>query len=210
MEPGGGGYLVVWRDTNATQQDVKGQRLNQSGELLGSLNICTQAADQWSPAVAYSPDNDRYLVAWSDSRGATRDVYGRQVGGAGALYPELAISTASGDQIQVAVTYGPGASSYIVVWEDSRNAATTPDLYGQRVGGSGALEDTHVSANDLLYTGPGGQGSPAVAWAGADTLGLLAWQDDRNGAAFDILGRTLAGVPVVTGNRIFLPLALKH
>lgn len=210
MEPGGGGYLVVWRDTDAAQQDVKGQRLNRQGDLLSSLDICTDAANQWNPALAYSPDDDRYLVAWSDSRGATRDVYGRQVGGGGALYPELPISTANGDQIQVAVTYGSGLGSYVVVWEDTRNASTTPDLYGQRVSGEGVLEDTQVGGNDLLYTGPGGQGSPAVAWAGTSTSGLLAWQDDRNGVALDIYGRLLAGVPMAGGNHIFLPLALKN
>ncbi|MBN1661530.1 MAG: hypothetical protein JXA93_24265 [Anaerolineae bacterium] len=210
VEPGGGGYLVVWRDTDGTQRDIKGQRLNQTGGLLGSLDICTDASDQWTPVVAYSPDNDRYLVAWPDSRGATRDVYGRQVGGAGALYPEFALSTASGDQSRLAITYGSGSASYIVAWDDTRNASTTPDLYGQRVAGNGVLIDTDVTANDLLYTGPGEQRAPALAWAGTETVGLLAWEDDRNGVAFDIYGLRLEGAPVVTGSYIFLPLAVKH
>jgi hypothetical protein len=210
LEPGGGGYLVIWRDTGGAQRDIKGERLNQAGDLLGSLDICTQAGDQWTPVVAYSPDDDRYLVAWPDGRGTTRDVYGRQVGGAGALLPEFAISTANGDQSRLTITYGSGSANYIVAWDDTRNASTTPDLYGQRVNGSGVLIDTGASANDLLYTGLGGQSAPALAWAGTHTAGLLAWEDNRNGATFDIYGLRLEGAPVVTDRYIFLPLAVKH
>ncbi len=213
MEPGGGGYLVVWRDTDGAQRDIRGQRLNQNGGLLGSLDLCTEASNQWSPAVAYSPDDDRYLVVWPDDRDSAsqgRNLYGRQVGGGGALYDEFAISTASGDQAPVAVTYGRGPASYIVAWEDTRNAGTTPDLYGQRVSGVGELVDTDAGNNDLLYTGPGGQESPAVAWADDGTQGLLAWEDDRNRASYDIYGLRLEAVPVTAGNRIFLPLVVRN
>ncbi len=212
MEPGGGGYLVVWRETDGAQRDIKGRRLNQEGGSIGGLDICTEASSQWSPAVAYSPDDDRYLVVWPDDRDSAtqgRNVYGRQVSGSGTLYDEIAISTASSDQAAVAVTYGSGPANFIVVWQDTRNASTTPDLYGQRVSGSGALVDTQVGSNDLLYTGPGGQESPAVAWAGAEIQGLLVWEDDRNGTSYDIYGRRLEAGPVVSGNRIFLPLVVR-
>jgi hypothetical protein len=92
---------VVWRDTDGAQRDVRGQRLNQTGGLLGGLDICTEASSQWSPAVAYSPGDDLYLVVWPDDRDSAaqgRNIYGRQVGGGGALQPEFAISTASGAQ----------------------------------------------------------------------------------------------------------------
>ena len=209
MEPGGGGYLVVWRDTDGAQRDVKGQRLNQFGGLLGGLDLCTQLNSQWSPAVAYSPQDDRYLVVWPDDRDAAtqgRNVYGRQVSGGGALQPEFAISTASGNQAPVAVTYGSGPSHFVVAWEDSRNASTTPDLYGQRVSGSGIPVGTPIGSNDLLYTGPGGQESPVVAWAGDEMQGLLAWSDYRNGLSYDIYGRCLA----VALHPVFMPLVLKN
>jgi hypothetical protein len=214
VEPGGGGYLVVWRDTDGTQRDIRGQRLNQTGGLLaGVLDICVEASSQWSPAVAYSPDDDRYLVVWPDDRDSAtqgRNVYGRQVGGAGVLFDEFAISTASGNQAAMAVTYGHGPANYVVAWEDTRNAGTTPDLYGQRVGGDGTLVDTQASSNDLLYTGPGGQESPALAWAGAQTQGLLVWQDGRNEESYDIYGLRLEASPVTAGTRVFLPLVVKN
>ncbi len=210
MEPGGGGYLIVWRETVGTQRDVKGQRLNQSGGLLqGVLDLCVEASSQWSPAVAYSPEDDRYLVVWPDDRDSAtqgRNVYGRQVGGAGTLYAEFAISTAGGNQASVAVTYGRGPGNYIVAWEDTRNATTTPDLYGQRISGTGALVDTQAGSNDLLYTGSGGQESPAVAWGGNNPQGLVAWQDGRAGEnSARIYGRRLAA-----SYTIFLPLVFRN
>ncbi len=207
LEPGGGGYLIVWRETVGTQRDIKGQRRNQEGGFLENLDICTDSTSQWTPAVAYSPDNDRYLVVWPDDRdgAANTNIYGRQVGGGGTLYAEFAVSTASGEQAPVAVTYGRGPGHYIVAWEDTRNAAT-PDLYGQRVSGVGALVDTTASANDLFYTGVGEQESPAVAWGGSNRQGLVVWQDGRAGASdYHIYGRRLEA-----GYVVFLPLVLRN
>ncbi len=192
-EPGGGGYLVVWRDTDGGQRDIKGQRLNQNGALLeDELDICVEASSQWSPAVAYSPGDDRYLVVWPDDRDSAtqgRNVYGRPVGGAGALYDEIAISTADDDQAPVAVTYGSGSASYLVAWEDGRNADA--DLYGQRISGVGELVATQADTNDLLYSGSGAQESPALAWGGDEERGLLAWEDGRNGASYHMYGLQL-------------------
>ncbi len=213
VEPGGGGYLVVWRDTDGSQRDVKGQRLNQNGGLLeGVLDLCVEASSQWSPAVAYSPDDDRYLVVWPDDRDAAtqgRNVYGRQVGGAGLLHDEFAISTASSNQAPVAVTYGSGPGTYVVAWQDARNAGTTPDLYGQQVSGDGALVETTAGTNDPLSLYSGGQESPALAWAGAGTSGLLVWEDGRNGVSYDVYGLRLEAQPAGDGNRIFLPVVVK-
>jgi hypothetical protein len=127
------------------------------------------------------------------------------VSGEGPLLGEFAISTASGGQIAPAVTYGRGPRNYVVAWQDTRNAGTTPDLYGQRVGGSGGLVDTGVGSNDPLYTGPGGQNSAAVAWAGDGTHGLLAWEDGRNGESYDIYGLCLTAP-----GHVFLPLVVRN
>jgi len=211
LEPGGGGYLVVWRETFGSQRDVRGERLNQNGSLLGSLDICVEASSQWSPRVAYSPHSDRYLVAWPDDRDSAtqgRNVYGRQVGGGGVLHAEFAISTASADQETLAVTYGSGSMTYIIIWEDNRNLSTAPDLYGQRVSVSGELVDAQVGNNDLLYTGLGGQETPDVGWGGDEERGLLAWADGRAGSSdYHIYGRWLEAGPPYT---IFLPLTRRN
>jgi hypothetical protein len=211
LEPGGGGYLVVWRDTDSTQSDVKGQRLNASGDLLTAQDICVEASNQYSPRVAYSPEDDRYLVVWPDARDtATQgtNIYARQVGGTGTLYDEFAVSTAAENQSHAEVSYSSGALSYVVAWQDTRNAGTAPDLYGQRVGGEGALIDTTAEANDPLFVFSGSQESPALAWAGAETSGLVVWEDSRNAESSHIYGLRLEATPVepvTTDHYLYLP-----
>ncbi len=207
VEPGGGDYLVVWRDTDGTQRDIRGRRLDHTGASLGDYALCTEASSQWTPSVAYSPDDDRYLVIWPDDRDVAtqgRDVYGRQVSGTGTLYTEFAISTASGAQSAAAVTYAGGPGGYVVVFQDARNTSTAPDLYGQRVSGTGELVDTTAGANDALYTGSSAQESPAVAWGGDGGHGLLAWEGNPDGETYDIYGLCLAA----GGYRLYLPVVV--
>ena len=202
-----GGYLVVWRELD-TQLDIKGQRVNQTGTLLdGVLDICTDGSAQWSPHVAYSADVNRYLVVWADDRDSAtqgRNIYGRQVTGVGALQTEIPISTAAEDQAHVTVAYAEGLGNYVVVWDDDRNMATSPDIYGQLVDGSGTLVDTTASTNELLFEYSGAQEFPALAWGDSSKKGLVVWQDKRNGASFDIYGLRLADYYTV-----YLPLVLR-
>lgn len=204
---GGGAYLVVWRENDGGQRDVRGQRVSQSGAPLGSpLDLCTQADSQWTPRVAYSPDADHYLVVWPDDRDSAtqaRNIYGRRVGGAGVLKDELAISTAAEAQAHLAVTYGSGLGNWIVAWDDDRQAGTAPDLYAQQVSGSGAL----VDANDPIFVYSGWQQFPAVAWAGDEAQGLAVWEDGRNGLSFHIYGLLLGGAGEY---RVYLPLVVNN
>ena len=203
---GGGNYLVVWRETSGTQRDVRGQRVGRTGTLQGGvLDICVEAHSQWSPRVAYSPDADHYLVAWPDDRNSAtqgRDIYGRRVGGAGVLKDELAICTAAEDQKHVAVAYSGGLGDWVVAWDDARNAATTPDLYAQRVNNDG----TTAGTNDLLFEYSGWQQYPALAWSDTEEQGLVAWQDGRNGDNFDIYGLLLGAGE----HTLYLPLVVRE
>ena len=206
----GGSYLVVWRETASSQRDIKGQRVNQTGGLLGDvLDICVQSDAQWSPRVAYNPADDHYLVVWPDDRGSDRDIYGRRVGGAGVLKDEIAVSTAAGKQARVTVSYAAGLERWIVAWEDSRTAGSAPDLYAQQVNGDGTLADADAATNELIFEYGGIQQFPAVIWGGEGTKGLLVWEDGRNGQSYHIYGLVLTGSPGSTGYSIFLPLILK-
>lgn len=207
---GGGGYLVVWHEEDGGENDVKGQRVSQTGSLQGDvLGICTQADDQWIPRVAYSPIADRYLVTWPDDRNSTtqgRDIYGRQVGGLGALLTVTAISTAAEDQAHVAVTYGSGLGNFVVTWDDDRYAATAPDIYGQQVSNGGVLVDTTASENELYFAYSGWQQRPDISWGGNEATGLLVWEDGRNGESFHAYGLQLG----YASYRVFLPLVVRE
>jgi hypothetical protein len=73
-------YLVVWEnDWGGGYHDIYAQRMSAGGRLLSWFALTT-VHSQTSPAVAYDPDNDRYLVVWAyDSYGnaSNWDVYGR-------------------------------------------------------------------------------------------------------------------------------------
>ena len=85
-------YLVVWGDNrnSATRDlDIYGRRVGADGKPVGGdFRIAGSNANsgEISPAVAYNPKANQYLVVWQDGRNeATRadDVYGRRVGADG-------------------------------------------------------------------------------------------------------------------------------
>lgn len=59
-------FMVVWFDTrNPNNNDVFGQRLDASGQPVGSNFPVMERADaQIDPAIAHSPGANRYLVTW--------------------------------------------------------------------------------------------------------------------------------------------------
>ena len=207
---GRGGYLVVWREADGTR-DVLGQRLNSEGALLGSvLEISAdETYEEWSPRLAFDPESDSYLVVWPDDRDSAtqgRNIYGRLVGGAGALQDPFAISSASGLQKHAAVTYAPGLEEFVVTWADGRDSTTALDIYGQRVATDGSLVETTADENELFFAFSGEQESPAVVWGGEGTSGLVVWQDRRNGEDYDIYGRRLGSAV----HSVYLPLVVRE
>jgi hypothetical protein len=88
------------------------------------------------------------------------------------------ISAAVNDQHdQVAVS--AGADGVVVAWDDARSAATTPDIYAQRLLATGAIASGWVASGKAICTLTGGQALPSIA---SDDAGgaWIAWQDDRN------------------------------
>lgn len=201
----GGGYLIVWRQTDGSQRDIKGRRMNASGSFLGYLNICDESHSQWSPRVDYSPGSDRYLVVWPDDRDAAtqgRNIYGLQVSGSGAMYGETIPTTVTADQSRVAVTHRGEAGGYVLAWEDDRHAGSAPDLYAQPVGGEGGLVGS-LPTNYPQFIHGGAQESPDLAWAGA--TGLLVWHDGRSGTSYHVYGMRVSGT-MLGSTYIHLPL----
>ncbi len=120
-------------------------------------------SDQSQPAVAYdtslnTPNQGRYLIAWTDSQKVTANCggvpcgtdilgsicTGSITGGATSLScgGPFPISTAAGNQAQPKVaffkdTVTPANSKYLVVWTDSRNGYS--QIYGQFLTTTGTL-----------------------------------------------------------------------
>lgn len=122
------------------------------------------------------------IVAWSDERTGTRNVYAQRLDANGALRWETggaALSSATGVRDWPrAVADGTGGA--IVVWIDER--AGDCDVYAQRVSASGS--PLWNAGGETLAAGPGHQRCPRAIPDGAGGA-IVAWVNDT-GAVSDI------------------------
>jgi len=201
-------FLVAWNDQRnsaTTGTDIYGQLVTAGGDLSGeNIAICTAAATQSSPSVAYDSVNQRFLVAWHDYRNGAADVniYGQLVNAGGGLNGgNFAICTAASVQYNPSVAYDSVNQRFLVAWEDHRNgAATGRDIYGQVLNAGG----TPFGGNFAICTAAEAQYNPSVAYDSANQRFLVAWQDNRNSAitGWDIYGQLVTDGGAVSGGNI--------
>jgi hypothetical protein len=200
FNPEQGEFLVVWRDLRdyaSSGMDIYGRRVSVEGQRIGPDFRISDGAGrnaENSPAVAYDPDADGYLVVWSDSRNDVflrgADIFGRRVSAAGVPQGhDFLISgpKALGHDYDPAVAYSPDSAEYLVVWTDYRNfASRNTDIYGRRVSSAGK-----AVGPDFRVSGPGAKGAEsfaALAYSQKAGEHMVVWADGRNGAA-RIFGR---------------------
>ncbi|MBI3182652.1 MAG: OmpA family protein [Myxococcales bacterium] len=199
---GAGNFFVAWYDLRnfaITNSDIYGSRVSTAGSVLNpaGLLISNAANAQIEPDVAF--DNTNFLVVWEDLRGgATTDIYGARVSGAGALLDAagVSISLAAGDQSSPSVAFD--GTNYLVAWEDLRGGTTT-NLYGQRVSTGLAA----VGAELVLSTAASNQLWPRAIGGGPDVL--VVWGDLRDGLSS---GSDIYGTRVSTGGTVRDPTGL--
>lgn len=188
-------FLVVWNDSRNGNNDIYGQMVNADGTLYNTTSvtnfvISNNASDQNFPSVAYDSANQRFLVAWQDSRNGNYDIYGQLVNADGAPYNTLTnvnfvISNSAGDQEYPSVAYDSANHRFLVAWQDYRSG--NYDIYGQMVNAGGTLYNTTSDTNFVISNGASNQNYPSVAYDSANQRFLVAWQDYRDGT--DIYGQ---------------------
>jgi hypothetical protein len=199
-------YFVVWQDTRRYATlgwEIFGRRLGGAATPLGGDRRLTGAGstdDDVTPAVAWSPATNRYVVVWESARDAPSrgtDVYGRRVLATGAVAGrDFRISgrAATGDEGEPAIAWDGASAGFLVVWHDGRNLATrSMDVQGAWLHPNGFPEggNFRISGPDAVRD----EWSPGIAWNGASGEFLVVWQDWRSQAArdFDVYGRRIAG-----------------
>lgn len=133
-------FLVVWEDHHwawGDARDIYGQRVSTSGSLIGgNLTITGEDAEpRLNPDVSYKAAANEYVVVWEHEVSVTdHDVYYRRVKSDGSR-PEPDIPVSQGDAHEKRpVVASDDDWSYLVVWEDERDAQTQGvNLYGQAV-----------------------------------------------------------------------------
>lgn len=133
-------FLVVWEDHHwgwGEDWDIYGQRVHANGTLAGgNFGISWDGSNhRENPDVAYKWAANEYLVAWEfEDQAENHDVFQRRVASDGTLPGgEVAVSRLGSNEARPALASDPGWS-YLVVWEDGRNAVTQGmDIYGDLV-----------------------------------------------------------------------------
>jgi len=208
--PTAGEYLVVWNDYRADADgDIYAQRITAAGVLTGSaIAIAATTGLEAEPSVACNPNDNLYLVAWSDRPATVIYVSGQIVGASGVLSgTEIILYDGSGDNQQPRAAYNAANGEFLVVW-----SRWWQDIYGKRLSGVGALLDNagttaDESQSSVAFTvsaASGNQYSPEVVADPLTGAYLVVWQDSRNESYGDLYGQLVAGNGALSGSEIAL------
>jgi hypothetical protein len=184
-------YLVAWTRKHPRfywTSDICGARVDTAGNVLdpGGIDICTIGESQWLGSVAF--DGTNYLLVWQDCGiYFPASVWGARVNTSGTVLDTTFIVIASGwigygEPRSPSVAFG--ARTYLVVWEDDRNAYIK-DIYGTRLRRSGAIIDTLNICMSTQIIDVNEQRNPAVSFDGTNYL--VTWEEDRI-TSYDIYG----------------------
>jgi hypothetical protein len=188
---GVGGALVAWADARTGQSDVYALRLTSGGKAAGwpddGLLVCGATGVQELPAIG--PDGSGgAIVAWTDVRGATSDIYAMRVLASGVVDPAWTLNgnlLCNANRTQIAPQLcSDGAGGAIVAWVDGRNGTTLApdeDVYATRVTVTGALAAGWTANGEpVCVHATSDQDQIVVASDGAGGA-FLVWTDGRNG-----------------------------
>ncbi len=147
---GAGGAIVTWFDQRSGNYDIYAQRIPAGGTVQWAADgvpLCTAAGTQWYPTIAADGAGGA-IVAWTDARSATYDVYAQRISTGGAAQwtsNGVPLCTAPGWQelgtiVADGGSAGQAGTGAIVTWIDGRNGNF--DIYAQRVLAAGLLGGT--------------------------------------------------------------------
>ena len=162
---GGGTHLSAWAGAAEGGSDVFARGWTGAGVVDAAFPVSSASGVQEQPAMEW--DGTTFLVVWQDRRGSTADIYGQRVAPDGTLVgPEIAVTTASADQISPRVAWNGATSEFMVAWTDYRNCyddacGVYPDLFAQRIADDGTLVGSNFA---LVAESPTWKAISALEW----------------------------------------------
>lgn len=197
----GANYLVAYAE-GAVAADLRGQFVTAAGVKTGAVfTISAGAGSQINPSAGF--DGTNYVVAWTNNN-AGINLFGARVSTAGVVLDTrtegtvtgvggVSISSAAGNQENESLLCKTGGC--IIVWQDSRNAATTSnDIFAQLLTTTTALAGS--GAEFTVSTAGKGQFVPAIASNGTDFF--VAWEDGRDSTINTAFGARVTATGAVT------------
>jgi len=179
VEDGSGGVIITWQDfRSGINYDIYCQRLDNNGNQLwhplGS-SICSAADDQRVPRITTDGAGGA-IVAWSDTRNGSYDIYARRIDSGGTplwtVWGEP-VCTYLNVQMDIAIATDGDGGAYIA-WEDLRNGNN--DIYMQWLSSDGSIQvttDGIAVCDDAAY-----QYDPEIINVGYHLV-VFAWIDYR-------------------------------
>lgn len=133
---GNGGAIISWNDRRSgIDYDIYAQRVAANGLTQWTSQgvvICNSSGIQ-DESVILNVDNGSTIIAWTDTRGGTDDIYAQYVNSTGITLWTAngsAVTTAQNAQNTPQITSSTTKGA-IIVWRDFRK--DTGDIYAQRV-----------------------------------------------------------------------------
>jgi hypothetical protein len=182
-----------------------------------AVPVCTAAGDQLL-VHGVSDGAGGTIVVWTDSRGASVDIFVQRLDNAGTpLWTAngVTLCSAAGTQTRPVIV-SDGAGGAIIAWQDDRAVGVTgTDIFAQRVNAAGTAlwpADgvalcTAADAQTLTNLASERRGSNAIVSDGAGGA-IVVWQDNRTIAVTgaDIYAQRVsaAGAPMWAANGVAL------
>jgi len=201
---GGGGTTITFdldlssapagdHDLRVVNPDAGTDLLPAALSVLGRRPPATGLAAGSAPALAYNPEDDEYLVAYTVTVSGQRDVRARRFSAAtgNPVGPEIEITSPSGDasssedQFDPAVAYAPSLDLYIVVtsWSDPNASENPVSVRSQFVDRNGLLVTGQDNAFPLFFAISGTIGRPRIAWNATREEWMVVWAWDASNSA---------------------------
>lgn len=158
--------------------------------LPPEIAVSERDSAEYSPAIAYNPVRDQYLVVWeNDWGGGYHDVYAQRIAGDGRLLSWFALSSGK-SQANPDVAYDPVNDRYLVVWAHDRHGNGADwDLHGRFIPWNGPDPGLPEFA---ICDWNSNQGHPAVAYGRTQEEFLVVWKSDSPGVPGYISGRRVS------------------
>jgi len=195
-------YMVIWGDDPTG--DIHGQRISNTGKLIGTKFVIASAVYSGYPGIAYNNKDNKYLVVWDSGNWDQNalDIYGEFISKDGTPQGnKFAICSANENQYNPWINYNNTDNEYLVVWQDERNFfdSTNIAIYGRKISNSGELKGIGDIAISSTFSLSFNQ-IPSIAYSSNKNEYLVSWVEGLSESSHDIKGRLITGAGATDGS----------
>jgi len=187
-----GGAIIIWEDMRSGISNIFVQRIDPYGNDLwdeNGIQLCQVGGIKINPRLTKDLKNGA-IIAWQDSRKREGlfNVYAQRIDKNGSLLWRIdgvAAKSTEGSQTDMRID-SDGEEGAVITWSEYRRNLNTPDIYAQRVSGSGNILWTKSGL--AVCKAPESQKKPSLS---LENEIVIAWEDSGSGN-YDIYAQKLS------------------